>query len=62
MTRPQLPRRLLVKPTPTGLSIEYDGLLMVVDLGAGLPIDGRWLWNFGGTLSCLSTGLSPQGR
>ena len=33
------------------LSLSFDGVPMVTDLGAGLPINGRWWWTFDGSLT-----------
>jgi hypothetical protein len=33
-----------------GTSLTYDGVAMILDLGAGIPIGGRWLWSCDGSL------------
>jgi hypothetical protein len=33
------------------VSLSFDGVPMVTELGAGVPIDGRWRWTFDGSLS-----------
>jgi len=51
--------RIVVKRSATGIAIDYDGEPVVVDLGAGIPVHGRWRWSFDGT---LAHGVSEEGQ
>ena len=48
-------RELKVSATATGVSIEYDRVLMVSELGAGIPVGGRWWWSFDGSLTVVES-------
>lgn len=51
MNRPQL----ALTPSESGLGIEYDDVPMVLVLGAGIPVDARWLWSFDGSLRLVAS-------
>ena len=51
MNRPQL----AVTRSDSGLGIQYDNAPMVLDLGAGIPVDNRWLWSFDGSLRLVAS-------
>ena len=41
---------LQLTPTPTGAAIAYGETPVVVELGVGVPINGRWRWSFDGSI------------
>ena len=41
---------VVVEPSVTGVAVEFAHTPMVVDLGIGIPMQGRWWWSFDGTL------------
>ena len=41
----------MLRRTATGVSIDFGGATMVLDLGVGIPIQSRWQWSFDGTLA-----------
>ena len=43
---------MIVEPSDTGVAIEFDHTRMVVELGAGIPLQAHWRWSFDGTLRC----------
>ena len=51
MNRPQI----AVTRSESGLGIQYDGMPMVLDLRAGIPVDNRWLWSFDGSLRLVGS-------
>src|SRR4029450_4033790 len=42
--------QLEVTRTGSGVRIAYDGAPMVVEIGVGIPLGGRWWWSFDGSL------------
>ena len=51
----QVTSQLIVKPTDTGVAVDYDDVPMVANLGAGIPIEGRWKWSFDRTLALVAS-------
>jgi hypothetical protein len=47
---PMSTAKLEVTRTGNGVRIGYDGVPMVVETGAGIPLGGRWWWSFDGSL------------
>ena len=46
---------LQVTPTPAGAAISYGETPVVVELGVGVPINGRWRWSFDGSFRLESS-------
>ncbi len=46
---------LQVTPTPAGAAISYGETPVVVELGVGVPINGRWRWSFDGSIRLVSS-------
>ena len=42
-------------PTPAGAAISYGETPVVVELGVGVPINGRWRWSFDGSIRLVSS-------
>ena len=51
MNRPHL----ALTRSESSLEIQYDNKPMVLDLGAGIPVDNRWLWTFDGSLRLVAS-------
>jgi len=49
------PPELRLTPTPAGAAIAYGGTPVVVELGVGVPINGRWRWSFDGSFRLVSS-------
>ncbi|MCH9018135.1 MAG: hypothetical protein IIB89_10305 [Chloroflexi bacterium] len=52
---------LKLTPTPTGAAIAYGETPVVVELGVGVPINGRWRWSFDGSFR-LESSSQESGR
>ena len=46
---------LQLTPTPAGATIAYGETPVIVELGVGIPVNGRWRWSFDGSLRLVSS-------
>ena len=44
-----------IKPSRTRVTIDYDGAVFAIDLGVGIPIEGRWRWSFDSSLALIGS-------